>query len=128
MTSDANLRPGSEGTFRLLNARAGPWLAQFVECAKARQSALKEVKVKLHASVQRAITNGHLDFVEVIYCLDRLENARQQAEHMGITISYEDGPTKQDYQAYCERLQSGEEEIDDPYENYPDYLQYGEIV
>ena len=115
-TAIFDARPTSidEPTFEILDRGAGSWLSKFAQCAWARQSALREIRVNIFALVREAVSQESVDIEHINECLDNLEEARQQADQVGIEISYVKCPSRQDYQAYHERIQSGEEEIWDP--------------
>ena len=104
------------GLFDNLDRIAGDLFVPIAECARERQTALKEIRVRLCADHRVAISHGSFNIRRINECFDKLEEVRQLLEQMGIKISYLDGPSREDCQAYHERLESGEEKIYEPKE------------
>ena len=109
---DASQTDRQSGTFDLLCQGTCSRFVQFVECAHAQQSALREIKVDFVPSDIGAISDGDYDIDHINECLDMMEDARQRSEQMGVKISYPESLSREHYQAYHERLESGEEIYD----------------
>ena len=111
---DAYATDMQSGVFDVLHQSAITWFVKFAECAQAQQSALKEIEIDFSTSHLAAVSNRSLPIEHINKCLDMMEDVQQQLEQISIKISYPESLSREDYQAYHERLESGEEEIYDP--------------